>query len=112
MARKVTQLIELTDDLDGGKADQTVSFALNGSNYEIDLSKKNASALNKALKPYLEGARKVRATRTRTAATSSGRGKSRSDLGDIRAWAKSNGYDVSDRGRIPASVTDAYDSAH
>jgi hypothetical protein len=112
MARKVTQIIELTDDLDGGKADQTVSFAFNGSNYEIDLSKKNATALNKALKPYLDSARKVRGARSRTAAAPSGRGKSRSDLSDIRAWAKSAGYDVSDRGRIPASVTDAYDSAH
>ena len=112
MARKVTQIIELTDDIDGGKADQTVSFAINGSNYEIDLSKKNASAFNKAIKPYLDSARKVRGTRGRTASAASGRGKSRTDLGDIRAWAKSQGYEVSDRGRIPASVTDAYDSAH
>jgi nucleoid-associated protein Lsr2 len=113
VARKVTQVIELTDDLDGGKADQTVAFSLNGASYEIDLSKKNANALGKALKPYVDNARKAKAARRRASAPpASSRGRSRSDLSTVRSWAKSNGYEVSDRGRIPSAVLDAYDAAN
>src|SRR6478752_1878900 len=106
MAQKVTTVVELTDDIDGGKAEQTVRFAFDGHYYEIDLSKKNANALNKALKPYLDSARKVRASRARAAATR--RTGQQVNLADVRTWARSNGYDVSDRGRIPAAVMEAY----
>lgn len=109
MAQKVTTLVELTDDIDGGKAVQTVQFAFDGHQYEIDLSKKNANALSKALKPYVDSARKVRASRVR--AGTSRRGAQQPNLSEIRAWAKSNGYDVSDRGRIPAAVLEAYQAA-
>ena len=106
MAQKVTTLVELTDDIDGGKAEQTVRFAFDGHHYEIDLSKKNANALSKALKPYVDSARKVRApapARARPAAA-----PQQVNLSEVRAWAKSNGYDISDRGRIPAAVMEAY----
>ena len=106
MAQKVTTVVELTDDIDGGKAQQTVRFAFDGHQYEIDLSKKNANALSKALKPYVDSARKVRAARARAGTTR--RGVQQSNVSEIRAWAKSNGYDISDRGRIPAAVVEAY----
>ena len=100
-----TTLVSLTDDLDGTKADRTVTFMWNGATYEIDLSKKNATALEKALTPYLQAGRKVRGTaaRGRRAAT-----RARADLGAVRAWAKNNGYEVSERGRIAAAVLEAY----
>lgn len=110
MARKVQVL--LVDDLDGGKADETIAFALDGTAYEIDLSKKNASALRNALGDYVGHARKAgRAPR------GGGRrgGKApidRDQAGAIRAWARKSGHDVSDRGRIPASIVDAYNEAH
>lgn len=111
MAQKVITTVELTDDLDGGRADTTVSFTVDGAAYEIDLSKKNSAAFYKALKPYVESARKARATTRRRAATAgSSRRGSRSDLGEVRAWANNNGYSVSERGRIPAAVLEAYDA--
>ncbi|WP_375476644.1 Lsr2 family protein [uncultured Jatrophihabitans sp.] len=115
MARKVTQVVELTDDIDGGKADQTVSFTFNGTNYEIDLSKKNVSAFGKVIKPYVDHGRRVRANGRKPGATSRARSsaspaRSRVDLPQIREWAKSNGYEVSDRGRIPGNVIEAYDA--
>jgi hypothetical protein len=109
MAQKVTTLVELTDDIDGGKAEQTVRFAFDGHSYEIDLSKKNANALNRALKPYVDSARRVRAARARAGTTR--RSAQQVNLSEVRAWAKSNGYDISDRGRIPAAVMEAYHAA-
>src|SRR6476619_6376094 len=105
MAQKVTTVVELTDDIDGGKAEQTVRFAFDGHHYEIDLSKKKANALSKALTPYVESARKVRASRARSTTR---RSAPQVNLADVRAWARSNGYDISDRGRIPAAVMQAY----
>jgi hypothetical protein len=107
------QLIEqITDDLDGGKADQSVRFSWNDANYEIDLSKKNAAAFAKAMKPYLDAARKARPSarsgrRSRTGSTASRR-KVESDLAAIREWARQNGHAVADRGRIPEAVLVAY----
>lgn len=104
-----TTVVTITDDLDGTKAATTVQFGWKGATYEIDLSKKNAAALDKALAPYVDAARKVRGgpsarrtRRTRAAATARG-GQSA-----IRAWAKQNGYDIADRGRIPAEVVSAF----
>lgn len=113
MAQKVQVLLE--DDLDGSAADESVKFGLDGVSYEIDLSSKNAKKLREAIADYVESARRVGGRQTRgRAARSSGRssgGASRSskaDTAEIRAWAKQQGYDVSDRGRIPADVIDAY----
>jgi Lsr2 len=106
MAQKIT--VELEDDLDGGPAAETVRFGLDGSEYEIDLSKKNAAALRKQLTPFVEHARKAgRGQRRRSARTSSSRARS----GDIRAWAKEQGVAISERGRIPASVVEQYEAA-
>lgn len=105
-----TTVVTMTDDLDGSKAAGTVQFGWNGATYEIDLSKKNANALEKALAPYVSAARRVRGgtggRRGRRAASAG-----RSDLSALRAWAKKNGYEVADRGRIPAAVIDAFSAA-
>jgi Lsr2 len=117
MARKV-QVI-LSDDLDESlPADETVSFALDGTNYEIDLAEKNAEELRDSFSRYISAARKVGRGGGRPASSGSStrpRGGGRMDreqAGAIRDWARKNGHNVSDRGRIPASVVDAYEAAH
>jgi hypothetical protein len=112
MVKKVVTTVELTDDIDGGKADRTLTFAWDGTNYEIDLSKRNATALEKTLKPYIDAGRRVRKTARRGAGgPGAGRDGRRDDLAQVRSWARSNGYDISDRGRVPAAVLEAYDGA-
>ena len=106
MAQKIT--VALEDDIDGGPADETVRFGLGGTDYEIDLSKKNAAAFRRQLAPFIEHARRAgRGPRRRPGRTASSRERS----ADIRAWAKDQGITVSDRGRIPASVAEQYDAA-
>ena len=106
MAQKIT--VTLEDDLDGGPADQTVRFGLDGAEYEIDLSTSNATAFRELLAPYTARARKAgRGLRSRPGRSASDRERS----GEIRAWAKAQGIAVSDRGRIPASVIEQYQGA-
>src|SRR6266516_7565398 len=106
MAQRVT--IALEDDLTGGPAKETVRFAFDGTDYEIDLNAKNAAAFRNQLTPYVEHARKAGRAQSRR----SGRGAaSRQHSGDIRAWAKQHGLAVSERGRIPASVMKQYEAA-
>ena len=107
MAQKVN--IVLVDDLDGTEATETVTFGLDGSTYEIDLNDANASSLREALSGYVGHARKVTGgRRARKSAASS----SSSNTKDVREWAKAQGMDVSERGRISADVQQAYDAAH
>jgi hypothetical protein len=117
MARKV-QVI-LSDDLDENlPADETVSFSLDGTSYEIDLADKNAKELRDTFARYVSAARKVgRGSRGasgagRSRATGGGGRMDREQAGAIRDWARKNGHQVSDRGRIPASVVEAYEGAH
>ena len=106
MAQKVT--VALEDDLDGGPADETVRFGFEGTDYEIDLSAKNARAFRKKLAPFVEHARRAgRGPARRPARTSAGRQRS----GEVRAWATDHGIAVSARGRIPASVLEQYQAA-
>jgi hypothetical protein len=106
MATKIT--VALEDDLDGGPARETVRFGIDGSEYEIDLNKKNARAFRRQLAPFIEHARSAgRGQRRRPVRTSSSRGRS----GGIRAWAKDQGIAISERGRIPASVVEQYEAA-
>jgi hypothetical protein len=106
MAQKMT--VELQDDLDGGPAAETVRFGVDGAEYEIDLSKKNAAAFRRKLAPFTGHARKAgRGQRRRPARTAASRDRS----GSIRAWAKQAGIAVSARGRIPASVAEQYQAA-
>ncbi|NYG06525.1 hypothetical protein BJ986_001012 [Phycicoccus badiiscoriae] len=109
MAQRVSIVLE--DDIDGSVAEETVTFALDGVTYEIDLSSKNAAGLRDALAPYVGHARRAAGRRT-AGRTSGGRGSGKRDLGDVREWARSNGHKVSDRGRISAEVQAAYDKAH
>lgn len=114
MAKQVITL--LTDDLDGGEADRTVEFGLDGVNYTIDLSEKNAGKLRKALDPYLTVATRVgrNGTEPRTrrgTGVSTGRA-TRDQNQAIREWATKNGYEVSERGRIPSSIVEAYHNKH
>ena len=106
MAQKIT--VALEDDLTGGPAEETVRFALDGVDYEIDLSAKNSAAFGKQLAPYIEHGRRAGRSQPRR----SGRpAASRQRSGDIRAWAKQHGLAVSERGRIPASVVEQYQAA-
>jgi hypothetical protein len=106
MAQKVT--VALADDLDGGPADETVRFGVDGTAYEIDLSAKNAAAFRHHLAPFIDHARRAgRGQRRRPGRTAASRDRS----GSIRAWAKEAGVAVSARGRIPASVVEQYQAA-
>ena len=109
MAQKIHIVLE--DDLDGGEADETVSFALDGTSYEIDLNEDNATKLREALATYVGHARKVTGSRGR-ARTKSAVSTSGPSPKEVREWARENGHDVPDRGRIPAEVREAYDAAH
>jgi Lsr2 len=108
MAQRVQVVLE--DDLDGGKADETVQFGLDGTSYEIDLSKKNAAKLRDSLAQYVGSGRRI-AGRRSSGGRGRARGRSGSDSADIRAWAKENGYEVSERGRISAEIRAAYNEA-
>ena len=108
MAQKT--LVILEDDLEGGEAAETVSFSLDGVAYEIDLSAKNAAKLRDAMALYVGSARRVggRASRGKGKATRPGNTRT----SDIREWARSTGLEVSERGRIPASIVEQYEKAH
>jgi Lsr2 len=102
--------VVLVDDLDGGKASETVSFALDGVSYEIDLSDKNAAKLRDALSNWVGHARRAGgrsgARRGRARAAAGG-----GDLTAMREWGRKNGFKVSDRGRISAELQAAYRKA-
>ncbi|MHC2999803.1 histone-like nucleoid-structuring protein Lsr2 [Microbacterium sp. HJ5] len=125
MARRIVH--QLVDDLDGTILEvgegETVLFSLDGVAYEIDLTEGNASALRDALAPYVAAGRSVGSSRggsrgtggSSSAGGSANRKRRRSgqqDYSAVRAWAKENGHQVSERGRVPASVLDAYEAAH
>jgi hypothetical protein len=101
------------DDIDGGAAEGTVRFALDGTNYEIDLSGKHSHELRAALRKYVEHARKVGGATRRPGARGArgGRRSSTADTGAVRAWARENGYDIKDRGRVPADLVAKYQAA-
>ena len=104
------RLVELVDDIDGkvlSKGDgETVRFALDGTSYEVDLSKKNANKLRAALDPYMAAGRKA------SRSSSRGRGRARDyDPQAVRKWAGSNNVSVPSRGRIPADVLNKYRAA-
>ncbi|NBH07402.1 Lsr2 family protein [Amycolatopsis sp. SID8362] len=118
MAKQIS--IEISDDTDGSRADQTVPFGLDGVTFEIDLSNANASALRTAMEPYLKAARRTGGRRIKVAVGQSpDSNKTDTDATpeytathEMRAWARYNGHDVADRGRIPASIVEAYKASH
>ncbi|MEU9113327.1 Lsr2 family protein [Streptomyces sp. NPDC048483] len=110
MAQKVQVL--LVDDLDGGEADETVTFALDGKSYEIDLTDANAQKLRESLADFVKAGRRAgRSAGARGKARTAAAGGS-GDTAKIRAWAKENGYNVNDRGRVPADIREAFEKAN
>lgn len=119
MARRIVH--QLVDDLDGTVLEvgegETVLFSLDGVAYEIDLTEGNASALRDAFAPYIGAARSVSSRgsgggRGGSSSASKRRRTGQQDYSAIREWAKANGHQVSERGRVPASVLEAYEAAH
>jgi hypothetical protein len=114
MAQK--HIVQLIDDLDQSTAEETVSFALDGNNYEIDLSSKNAAKLREAMAEYVANARRATRSGAGRAGASPRRNGSRPARGDreqtqaIREWARNNGHKIGDKGRIPGHILDAYNS--
>ena len=114
--------VTLVDDLDGSEAIESVSFALDGASYEIDLNEKNARKMRDSLAGYVSNARRVdggrrgggRAAKARTGRTSRGprTAPDREQTAAIREWARANGHEVSERGRLSANVLAAFEAAH
>ncbi|HXT45877.1 MAG TPA: Lsr2 family protein [Pseudonocardiaceae bacterium] len=112
MAQKVIR--EFVDDIDGSLAERTLSFAVDGVSYEIDLSAQHIAEFKSAIGGFIESARKVKGgsgSRARSAGHGSG-GQSREQTRAVREWARQHGHNVSERGRIPASIRQAFDQAH
>ncbi|PNW09423.1 hypothetical protein C1632_10280 [Microbacterium testaceum] len=107
-------IAQLTDDLDGAVLEdgegKQITFSIDGRAYEIDLSDTNADSFYKALSPFVDAARPTSTTSSRGARQAS-RAKSDLDLGAVREWARANGHTVSDRGRVPVTIVDAYKAA-
>jgi len=110
MAQRVH--VVLVDDIDGSDATETVAFGLDGSTYEIDLNEKNAAALREALAPYVGHARRSGGTRKAGGRRAAAPAASGPTAAEVREWARENGWDVPDRGRVSADVRQAYDAAH
>ena len=119
MAQKT--LVQLVDDIDGSEAEETVPFGLDGTSFEIDLSGKHATALREELAPYIVAARKAGGSggngrrgggRRASGGASSPSGSDRQRTQAIREWAREQGMEVNDRGRVPSRVVEAYEAAH
>jgi hypothetical protein len=116
MAQKVD--VRFVDDLDGSEASGTVTFALDGRAYEIDLSDDNAARLRDSLATFIAAARRTGSRRSRSQRSTTSEAPaaptrpSREATAAIRTWARENGHDVSERGRIPKAVIEAYNSAN
>lgn len=104
MAQRVQ--VVLVDDVDGGEATETVSFSVDNVSYEIDLSADNAAQMRSDFQTWIDRGRRV-STKRATASRSR-----RSDSAKVRAWAKSHGYEVSERGRISTEIREAYNKAN
>jgi septation ring formation regulator EzrA len=112
----MAQRVVLSDDLDGSEAIQTIIYTIDGQEYEIDLSEENIQRFHEALEPFVSASRQVQRQAAPTRRRGDGRRRSgsrwRDDIPQIRAWAESQGMEVSARGRIKKEVLDAYDEAH
>ncbi len=106
-----TTEVHLIDDLDGSEAVEELTFALRGTTYEIDLNARNVAALEKVLDKFISAGRKPSVTSRNGRALNRNR-SAKEDVGAIREWARTNHYEISDRGRIPAEIRDAYSAVH
>lgn len=105
-------ITERFDDLDGSPAVETVRFGYAGRSYEIDLSEEHASQLDETLATYVEHARRVDGGKPRRGRRVEGERRSPQELRAIRQWAREQGLQVSERGRIAADIVAKYDAAH
>lgn len=113
MAKQTT--VTLVDDLDGSEAEEQVEFAVDGRSYEIDLSAANSSRLREALAPFVSAARRSGGSRRAATTTAAATGRSATDREQnqaIRDWAQQQGMKISERGRIPSNVLEAYHKDH
>lgn len=110
MAKKTVVLLE--DDIDGSEAKETISFALDGSGYEIDLNEGHANELREALARFTNAGRKVGGGRGRPAPRTKSSSHSGPDAKAVRLWAAENGVQVNTRGRIQAEVVEKYEATH
>jgi hypothetical protein len=108
MSKSVSVII--TDDLDGSQNAETVLFGFDGVTYEVDLGKKNRARLEKALGPFIEAGRRVPRGGRRSGASRSG--GSSAGRADVRAWARTAGLKVSERGRMSSDIMRQYEAAH
>jgi hypothetical protein len=111
MARKVE--VQLIDDLDGSQAEESITFALDGITYEIDLSKKNATKFRRNLEPFVNAAQKLGRLPSHRVTAGRSRGSAKVDREQnqaIREWAERKGLEVSPRGRIARSVIEQYEA--
>ncbi|MCT2584156.1 histone-like nucleoid-structuring protein Lsr2 [Actinophytocola gossypii] len=108
MAQKT--VLELVDDLDGGRADETVTFALDGVEFVIDLSEENAARLRDTLAEFVGHARRTGGRKQRGKATPAANGKP--DTQAVREWARSQGEEVAERGRVPQALLTRFQEAH
>lgn len=106
-------ILELVDDLDGGNADETVTFALDGVEFEIDLSADNAARLRDTLAEFVGHARRVGGRKQRGASTQKpATGNGKPDTQAVREWARSQGETVAERGRVPQALVIRFQEAH
>jgi len=110
MAQKVE--VTLVDDLDGGKADETLVFGLDGTRYVIDLSEKNAKRLRDTLAKYIEAARRDRGGRATGRAAARKTAQAGPNTSEVREWAKTQGFEVSERGRVSKDLIVKFQEAH
>lgn len=114
MARRIVH--QLVDDIDGSVLEvgegETVHFSLNGTSYEIDLNAAHVDELRQAFEPYISAGRRAGSAGPSRASASRKRPARNPEVAAIRAWAKENGHALSERGRIPAPIVDAYNAAH
>ena len=104
--------VVLVDDLDGSEADETVTFALDGISYEIDLTADNAGQLRDGLAGWVQNARRLGGTRKRGNRTATKQSTVGASNATIREWARANGHEVSERGRVKAEIIDAFNAAN
>jgi hypothetical protein len=109
MAQKIQTLF--VDDLDGSGAEGTIRFGLDGTHYEIDLSAVHAEELRSALAPYVRAGRKVTSAIRRAARNQGKAAANGFSSNEIRDWAKANGLEIKDRGRVPADVVTKFRAA-
>lgn len=110
MAQKVN--VVLVDDIDGSSAEETVTFGLDGITYEIDLNAENVDRLRSSMAEWVGHARRVSGGRRKGSRSVTKRSSVGSDNSTIREWARSNGYEVSERGRIKAEIVEAFNAAN